>query len=303
LSVRQDLRAMLRTATPIVAPGAYDAMTGKAIERLGFKAIYCGGEMTGHHLGVTEPLLTLTEQVDVAARIASSVGIPVIVDGDAGFGDPVHVARCVRDFEAAGVAGIHIEDQVFPKMLSYTQNKEFVVSRSEYADKIKAALDARRDPDFLIIGRTDAWKAENGSHEEGLERAQLLAELGVDVIFPLHNSEPEAVLAFREAVADVPMMAMLGRLLGIRDHFEFTDSASLFQSGYVLQVFTATYAVAMAPVIELYKRLRETGRFTFDMRLAEEDFVRTRDWLDDALGLQAMLKSEAQTTGAKRSNA
>jgi 2-methylisocitrate lyase-like PEP mutase family enzyme len=286
---------MLRSGKPIVAPGAYDAMTGRAIEALGFSAIYCGGEMTGHHLGVTEPLLTLTEQVSVAARIAASVNIPVIVDGDAGFGDPVHVARCVRDFEAAGVAGIHIEDQVFPKRVAYTQNLEYVVSRTEYADKIKSALDARRDENFLIIGRTDAWKAANGSQAEGIERAHLLAELGVDVIFPVHNSEPEAVARFREAVPDVPMMAMLGRLLGIRDHFEFLDSADLFARGYALQVFTATYALAMAPVIAIYRRLRETGKFEFDVQLDEKEFVITRDWLDEALGLSSMLETEAAT--------
>lgn len=296
MDARADLRALLASGAAIVAPGAYDPMTGKAIEALGFRAVYCGGEMTGHHLGVTEPLLTMTEQVNVAGRIAAAIRLPVIVDADAGFGDPVHVARCVREFEAAGVAAIHIEDQVFPKRLAYTQNVEYVVSREEFSDKIKAALDARRDPDFVIIGRTDAWKAANGSPEEGLARAQMLADLGVDVIFPVHNSEPLAVQQFREAVPDTPMMAMLGRLLGIRDHFEFLESEDLLQRGYALQVFTATYAVAMAPVIAMYRRLRETGRVSFDFPLGESDFVEARDWLDEALGLSTMLATEAATT-------
>ncbi len=117
--------------------------------------------MSGAHLAVTEPLMTLTEQAEVGARIARSVDLPLICDADAGYGEPVRAMHTVRTFEKAGVAGIHIEDQVFPKRASYHTGLEHVIPLDEFLDKMKYALQARTDPDFLIIGRTDAsrrWK-------------------------------------------------------------------------------------------------------------------------------------------------
>ena len=115
MATRSDLRKKLASGETIVAPGAYDPISARLVHSLGFDTIYTGGYMSGAHLAVTEPLMTMTEQVDVASRVVKSVPLPVICDADAGYGEPVHAMHCVRTFEAAGVAGIHIEDQFFPQ--------------------------------------------------------------------------------------------------------------------------------------------------------------------------------------------
>ena len=115
MSVRSDLRSRLTSGQSIVAPGAYDPISARLVQSLGFEHIYTGGYMSGAHLAVTEPLMTMTEQVEVAARVARSVPLPVICDADAGYGEPVHAMHCVRTFEPAGSAAIHIEDQGAPK--------------------------------------------------------------------------------------------------------------------------------------------------------------------------------------------
>jgi len=106
-SVRQGLHERLQRGETIVAPGAYDPLSARVVQALGFAAVYTGGYMTGAHTAITEPLLTLTEQVDVAKKVVHAVELPVLTDAGAGYGDPLHVMRCVREFEAAGLAGIH----------------------------------------------------------------------------------------------------------------------------------------------------------------------------------------------------
>ena len=112
-SLRSDLRARLNRGETIVAPGAYDPISARIVETLGFPAVYTGGYISGAHLAVTEPLMTMTEQVEVARRVARAVDLPVIADAGAGYGDPVHTMHSVRTYEDAGLAGMHIEDQVF----------------------------------------------------------------------------------------------------------------------------------------------------------------------------------------------
>ncbi len=184
MSVRSDLKRKLQSGETIVAPGAYDPMSARLVQSLGFGTIYTGGYMTGAHLAVTEPLMTLTEQVEVAARVAQAVSLPVICDADAGYGDPVHAMHTVRTFEHSGGAGIQIEDQVFPKRASYHAVLEHVIPLDEFLEKMKYALQARTDPDFLIIGRTDAASAVEGDMEEAIRRGNALKELGVDVVMP-----------------------------------------------------------------------------------------------------------------------
>jgi methylisocitrate lyase len=149
-SARQQLRAMLQGGETIAAPGAYDPLSARVVQSLGFRAIYTGGYMTGAHTAITEPLLTLTEQVDVAKKVVHTTDLPVITDAGAGYGDPLHVMRCVREFEAAGLAAIHLEDQVYPKCASYHKGLEHIVPMDEFVERMTYALQARRDPDFLI---------------------------------------------------------------------------------------------------------------------------------------------------------
>ena len=154
--------------------------------------------MTGAHLAVTEPLMTMTEQVEVAARVARAVELPVICDADAGYGEPVHTMHCVRTFEAAGIAGIHIEDQFYPKRASYHAGLEHVIPGEEFLEKMRYALQARTDPDFLIIGRTDAFTAVEGDMAEAIRRGNALRDLGVDVVMPRGVRQKPDLETFRK---------------------------------------------------------------------------------------------------------
>jgi 2-methylisocitrate lyase-like PEP mutase family enzyme len=176
------LRELLAGHDPIVAPGAYDALSARLVEAAGFPAVY----MTG--FGVTASLvgrpdvglLTMTEMVQTAARIRSAVDVPVIADADTGYGNALNVIRTVREYEAAGVAGIHIEDQVAPKRCGHMEGKQ-VVPADTMADRIAAAVAARTDPDFLLIARTDARAVEGFA--AAVDRAKRYRDAGADMLF------------------------------------------------------------------------------------------------------------------------
>src|SRR5947199_1203640 len=149
-------RELLRRDGMLVAPGAYDCITARLIERAGFDAVYMTGAGTAATLGYPDfGLVTMSEMVANAARIAVAVNLPVIADADTGYGNELNVVRTVREYEAAGVAGIHTEDQGFPKKCGHLDDKE-IVPREDWLAKIRAAASARRDRDFLVIARTDA---------------------------------------------------------------------------------------------------------------------------------------------------
>ena len=186
------LRALLESGQTIVAPGAFDPLAARLVEEAGFPAVYMTGFGTSAAL-LGRPdvgLLTMTEMIDNAQRIAACVDIPVIADADTGYGNPLNVIRTVGAYEAAGVAGIHIEDQVAPKKCGHMEGK-LVIPPQEMAEKIRAAVEARAQPEFVIIARTDARAVEG--LESALERGRLYREAGADVLFI------EAVLSEREA--------------------------------------------------------------------------------------------------------
>ena len=210
MSARSDLKQKLQAGQPIVAPGAYDPISARLVQSLGFDTIYTGGYMSGAHLAVTEPLMTMTEQVEVAARVARSMPLPVITDAGAGYGDPVHAMHTVRTFEGAGIAGIHIEDQVFPKRASYHAGLEHIIPLDEFLEKMKYALQARTDPEFLIIGRTDAFSAVEGDMDEAIRRGNALRDLGVDVVMPRGVRQREDLDTYRKGVPGVPLLVIAG---------------------------------------------------------------------------------------------
>ena len=150
------LRELLRSDGMIVAPGAYDCITARTIAQAGFDAVYMTGAGTAATLGYPDyGLVTMSEMADNAGRIASAVDVPVIADADTGYGNELNATRTVREYERRGVAGLHIEDQGFPKKCGHLDNK-VIVPLDEYIAKIRAAVAARQNPDFLIIARTDA---------------------------------------------------------------------------------------------------------------------------------------------------
>lgn len=189
------LRRMLNEPGIIVAPGAYDGISARLIERHGFKAVYMTGAGTAASaLGQADlGLTTLTEMATHAAHIASCISLPLIADADTGYGNPLNVIRTVREYERAGVAALHLEDQVFPKKCGHIAGKA-VIPMKEFAEKIRAAAENRTDPDFIIIARTDA-RAVNGI-DDAIERGLRYREAGADVIFveaPTSREEIERV--------------------------------------------------------------------------------------------------------------
>jgi 2,3-dimethylmalate lyase len=199
------LRALLDSGQTIVAPGAFDPLSARLVEEAGFPAVYMTGFGTSAAL-IGRPdvgLLTMTEMVGNAGRIAACVDIPVIADADTGYGNPLNVIRTVGAYEAAGVAGIHIEDQVAPKKCGHMEGK-LVIPAEEMAEKVRAAAEARTQPDFVIIARTDARAVEG--LERSLQRGRMYREAGADALFiEALTSEAEA----EEAVTAFPGVPLL----------------------------------------------------------------------------------------------
>lgn len=182
MSGAKKLRELLSQDGPILSPGVYDCISVKVVERAGFPAAaISGAALTASVLGYPDVgLQTMPEVLNQARNIARSVDIPVTVDADTGYGNALNVMRTVREFEAAGLAGLMIEDQTFPKKCGHFEGKN-VISAEEMVIKVKAAVEARRDDNFVIMARTDA-RAINGL-EDAIERANLYAEAGADMVF------------------------------------------------------------------------------------------------------------------------
>jgi 2-methylisocitrate lyase-like PEP mutase family enzyme len=200
------MRELLRRDGMVVAPGAYDCITARLIERAGFEAVYMTGAGTAATLGYPDfGLVTMSEMVANAGRIAAAVDLPVIADADTGYGNELNVVRTVREYETAGAAGIHIEDQGFPKKCGHLEDKE-IVPREDWVAKIRAAASARRSADFLVIARTDA-RAVAGL-DEAVARANAALAAGADMAFV---EAPQTM----EEVAAVPRLVKGPCLLNV----------------------------------------------------------------------------------------
>jgi 2-methylisocitrate lyase-like PEP mutase family enzyme len=176
------LKKLIESPKILVMPGAYDVLSAKIIEKLGFQAVQCSGfGFAASYLGLPDVgIMSLTQMVDLTRNVCSAVDIPVMADGDTGFGNAVNVYFAVREFEIAGAAGMNLEDQVFPKRCGHMSGKQ-IVPVEEMVGKIRAAVAARRDPDFVINARTDAI-AVSGV-EEAIRRANIYADAGADLVF------------------------------------------------------------------------------------------------------------------------
>ncbi|GHH73375.1 isocitrate lyase family enzyme [Streptomyces sulfonofaciens] len=199
------LRELLAGRAPVVAPGAYDAMSALLVEQAGFPAVYMTGFGTAASL-LGRPdvgLLTMIEMTGAARRIVSAVDVPVIADADDGYGNAVNVIRTVHEYEAAGVAAIHLEDQVAPKRCGHMDGKE-VIPAATMVGKIEAAVAARRNPDFTIIARTDAHAVEG--FDAAVARARRYREAGADVLFIEALRTEAEIEAAAGAFPDVPLL-------------------------------------------------------------------------------------------------
>jgi|SRR5437867_2797460 len=238
----------------VVMPGAFNGLTARLAERCGFPAVYVSGAgLANATAGMPDiGLLTLTEVAQLAGYIAQAVRIPALVDADTGFGGPENVARSIQTFERAGLAGMHLEDQVFAKRCGHLAGKA-VVPIEEMIAKIRAAVRARRDPDFLIVARTDARSVDG--LEAAVARARNYLKAGADAIFPEALESAQEFQAFARQVR-APLLANMtefgrGPLLSARQ---------LAGMGYKMVIFPLTaFRVSMKAAADCLRDLKGRG--------------------------------------------
>jgi 2-methylisocitrate lyase-like PEP mutase family enzyme len=251
-----DLRELLAGPEPVVAPGAYDALSARLVEQAGFPAVYMTGfGASASLLGRPDVgLLSFAEMVDHARRLAQAVGVPVIADADDGYGNPLNVMRTVREYEAAGIAALHIEDQVAPKRCGHMAGKD-VIEAGEMVEKVHAAVEARRET--LIIARTDARAVEG--LDAALERARLYREAGADVLFVEAPESEDEIAAVAAAFPDTPLL--FNAVDGGRTPPLTIDRLRELGFSLVIKPVTTLFAAARA----VQDALRGTASaFTFD---------------------------------------
>ena len=241
------LRQMLNSGHMVVAPFVLNALHAKIAESVGFQAVYMTGAGTAAERGFPDVgLLTMTEMVANAKYIANAVDIPVICDADTGYGNPLNVQRTVREYESAGVAAIHLEDQVFPKKCGFFEGKQ-VVTQEEHVQKIKAALDARTDPEFVVIARCDAYAVTGW--EDTVNRCNAYIAAGADLVF-VDGIESEAdIQNYARDMAGLPRMYN-GDLMNTKD---------MDALGYKLMICGSTIWLIYQQVKESFEELKNTG--------------------------------------------
>jgi 2-methylisocitrate lyase-like PEP mutase family enzyme len=237
-----------------MAPGAFDPMAARLVQQAGFEAVYMtGGGTALSRIGMPDVgLITMTEMVQNAAAIAEAVSIPVIADADTGYGNPLNVRRTVREYERAGVAGIHIEDQVFPKKCGHLLGKR-LIPQEEAVQKIRAAVDARHDDDFLIIARCDALLVHG--LDEAIRRGEAYLKAGADMLF---IESPRSMTEIEEIPRRLPGWHLFNMASSGRTPFLSIDDIT--RLGYRLMIFPnyATLA-AIKAMREVLAEMKRTG--------------------------------------------
>ena len=225
----------------VAAPGICDAFTARLVGRQGYEALYLGGNALGLSYAKGQPLITLTETVDQAARIVRAVDLPLIVDAGAGFGGPAHVSRTVLEIESTGAAALHIDDQPYPKSPSYHRGHGSLAPLAEAVDRFKAAVRARRNAAFLIIARTDAYRM-TGSLEAVIERSRAYAAAGADALMAL-DLPPDRAAELSASVPGLPL-AWIGGVQGETPSFQ-----ALAEAPFNLAVYPMNTIAAIADAV------------------------------------------------------
>lgn len=248
-----SLRELLSRKELVVAPGAYSALTARLVEQAGFAAVYMSGYCTCASMyGLPDVgLATMTEMLANVRLLAGAVRIPLIADADTGYGNPINVVRTVREYEKAGAAALHIEDQVWPKRCGHMKGKA-VIPLDEMIGKIRAAVDSRRRSDFVVIARTDAIAVEG--LEAAIDRCRAYAEAGADVVFADGQRTMEDVERLPRECGDVPCMINLGPLTPP------LSVGEIRRLGYAIAIFPGACLVPAVTAIQgALRGLRETG--------------------------------------------
>ena len=268
-----QLRQMLASDQLIIAPFVLNALHARIAEDVGHQAVYMTGAGTAAERGFPDVgLLTMTEMVSNAKYIADAINVPVICDADTGYGNPLNVHRTVREYESAGVAAIHLEDQVFPKKCGFFAGKQ-VVPVDEHVQKLHAALDARTDPDFVIIARCDAY-AVNG-WEDTVERCLAYADAGADLVFVDGIKSQDDIQRYATDLRDVPRMY----------NGDLATTQAMQELGYKLMICGSTIWLIYKQVRAAYEELITDG-------MVDPNRYGTRWDVAQVLGLDAIYELE-----------
>jgi 2-methylisocitrate lyase-like PEP mutase family enzyme len=267
------LRQLLASDQMIVAPFVMNALHAKIAQSVGFDAVYMTGSGTSAEKGFPDVgMLTMTEMVGNAKYIANSVDVPVICDADTGYGNPLNVQRTVREYESAGVAGIHIEDQMFPKKCGFFDGKQ-VIPSEEMVHKIHAALDARADPDFVVIARCDAYAVTGW--EDTVRRCKEYNDAGADMVFVDGIKSEEDLQAYAK---DLPNLSRMYN----GDLFSTQEVAAL---GYKLMICGGTIWLIYQQLRDSFEELKATGK-------VDTSRYGSRTEVADLMGLQEVYELE-----------
>ena len=278
----KTLKSLLQTSSCLLVPGVYDSLSALIAEQAGFQAAYLSGASIAYtRLGRSDVgLTTYTEVEQTLSRIADRVDLPIIVDGDTGFGNALNVMRTVRGFEKAGAAMIQLEDQTFPKRCGHLSGKS-VVPVGEMCGKLKAALDARRSDDTLILARTDAVAVEG--LDAALDRAQAYLECGADVLFvEALRTEAQMRQACARFKGRAPLLANMveGGMTPVR------SASELGELGFSIVIFPGGAARAASHALQSYYGLLQKNGSTAGSAGAMLDF----DQLNELIGTPALLE-------------
>jgi len=246
------LRKLIQRKEILVAPGAYDALSAKMIEGVGFKAVYMTGFGTAAAIfGVPDiGLLTMTEMVENVRRISDAVEVPVIADADTGYGNHLNVARTVEEYEKAGVAALHIEDQIAPKRCGHMEGHR-LIPEDEMAGKIRAAVSSRKDGDLVLIARTDAISAEG--FDEAIRRGNRYVKEGADVVFV---EAPRSV----EQLAKIPRLVKGPVLVNVAPKTPALHYKEYEKMGYAMVIYPPlSLTAAYMAIRETLQELKEKG--------------------------------------------
>jgi len=287
---RKKFKALVRKGG-LLLPGAFNALTAKLIQRTGFKGVYISGAGLNNGAGYPDiGLLTLSEFATMASYIARATDLPCVCDADTGFGEAVNVSRCVKEMERAGVAGIHIEDQVFPKRCGHLSGKQ-LIPVEQMVRKIKTAVLSREDKNFLIIARTDARSVE--SFDKAVERAKAYAAAGADLIFPEALVNKAEFADFARKVK-TPLLANMTEF-GVSP---LLSSKELFKLGYKVVIYPmGAFRTMMKATEGFYASLHKEGT-----QAGLLDKMQTRKELYDLLDYDSYAKLDEKAYGDFRGN-
>jgi 2-methylisocitrate lyase-like PEP mutase family enzyme len=282
------LRKLLSEPGLIKGVNIYDPLTARIAEDIGFKFIAMGGWQVGAQLCVTEPLLTMTEMVESARLVTKVVDIPLKVDCGGGFGEPIHVARTIREVENANIACIHLEDQYYPKRASYHRGVEEVIPLPAMLDKIRIAVDSKVDKDLVLVGRTDSLLTHGLA--EAIKRGNAFLEAGCDVVEVFPNTVDEARQIAKEVHGHLLHVNASGNLADLgRPNFRWSE---LEEMGFKICIdATTVILLAMQAVRKGLKHYLSEG-FPPDYVVSDRE---TTKYIERVIGLSKLYDIEAKT--------